>query len=321
MKSSKKDLRGLQGTNLERRRRRRRRRRREERSMVVVIIQVNVVHLSTQFVYSRLLITFSKIESLFCFRAIEKVLNISLNNNPSLCSKSESHRRFTNMANRAHVPKFGDWTEDSPFTVVFEKASKSRNDANRSNPNEYPDMTPNPPQHRNQRQTQDQPPPNHNVRPRHERYNSREESEFRQSSTHSERNIRVRAPHTPESYGGGGGRSFGNPSEINRRQQQPHIDPPPVQHRPLRNVRGQSSERVASIPPFPISGSGSHESYTLIFDKVKEERKVQSGNVRSYNGTEQNTPSRPINDQQHQRPLPTSPKSCCFPPWGRKSSH
>ncbi|VVB15402.1 unnamed protein product [Arabis nemorensis] len=215
------------------------------------------------------------------------------------------------MANRTHVPKFGDWTEDAPFTVVFDKASRSKKNTNVSKPDEYPDMNPNPAQTRNSRQDQ---PPNHNVRPRHERFNSREETEFRPSPAHNNRNNIVRAPPIPETYNhqsyGGGGRSSG---ETNRRQ--PH-DPPPVQPRPIRNLRGQSRERVATIPPFPISGS-ENQSYTLIFDKVKEDRNQSES---SYNGTAHSTPTRPINDQRHQ-PLPSSPKSCCFPPWSRKGSY
>lgn len=151
------------------------------------------------------------------------------------------------LKNRPHVPKFGDWTEDAPFTVVFDKASRSKkNTTNVSNPNEYPDMNPNPAPSRNQRH--DNQPPNHNVRPRHERLSSREETEFRPSPAHNERNMRVRAPPTPESYNrqsyGSGGRSAGNPSEAYRRQ--PH-DPPPVQPRPIRNLRGRSSERVSAL--------------------------------------------------------------------------
>lgn len=146
------------------------------------------------------------------------------------------------LQNRPHVPKFGDWTEDAPFTVVFDKASRSKKNTNMSNPNEYPDMNPNPAQSRNSRHDQ---PPNHNVRPRHERFSSREETEFRQSPAHNNRNNIVRAPPTSETYNhqsyGGGGRSAGHPSETNRRQ--PH-DPPPVQPRPIRNLRGRSSERV-----------------------------------------------------------------------------
>ncbi|XP_010482120.1 PREDICTED: uncharacterized protein LOC104760844 [Camelina sativa] len=218
------------------------------------------------------------------------------------------------MANRPHVPKFGDWTEDAPFTVVFEKASKSKKSMNVSNPNEYPEMNPSLAQNRNSRHDQ---PQNHNVRPRQERFSSREDNEFRPSPAHNERNNRVRAPPTQAAYNhqsyGGGGRSLGNPSETNRRQPRDHV---PV--RPIRNLRGQSSERVATIPPFPGSGSNmENQSYTLIFDKVKEDR----NHARSYNGTDHSTPTRPINDQHHQ-PLPsTSPKGCCFPSWSRKGSY
>ncbi|ESQ32435.1 hypothetical protein EUTSA_v10004864mg [Eutrema salsugineum] len=225
------------------------------------------------------------------------------------------------LPNRQNVPKFGNWTEDTPFTHVFEKASRSKKDTtNMSNPREYPEMNPNHSQNRNHNGHVQ--PPNHNVKPRHERFSSRDETElrpFEPSPAHSERNNRVRAPPTPETYNHhqsyGGGCKFGNPSQTNRRQ--PYDPPPPpVQPRPIRNLRGRSSERVATIPPFPGSGSDQNQSYTLIFDKVKEDKK-QSGALRSYNGTAHSTPTRPIYDQHHQ-PLPSSPKGCCFPSWSRK---
>lgn len=150
---------------------------------------------------------------------------------------------FLWLQNRPHLPKFGDWTEDAPFSVVFEKATKSKSMNVVSNPSEYPDMNPNSTQNRNSRHDQ---PQSHNVRTRHERFSSREETEFRPSPAHNERNNRVRAPPTPEtynyqSYGNGGSRSLGNPSDTNRRQSR---DPVPVQPWPIRNLRGQSSERV-----------------------------------------------------------------------------
>ncbi|KAH0923647.1 hypothetical protein HID58_023665 [Brassica napus] len=172
-------------------------------------------------------------------------------------------------------------------------------------------MNPTAAQTRNQRHDQ---PPNHNVRPRQERFGRREETEFRPSPAYSERNNRVRAPPPAEtydhqSYGGGGT----NPSETNRRQPYDHT---PVKPRPISNLRGRGSERVATIPPFPGSGS-EDQSYTLIFEKVKENKR-QSGTVSSYNETDHSTPTPVINDDQHHQPLPSSPKGCCFPRWCRK---
>lgn len=145
------------------------------------------------------------------------------------------------LQNRQSVPKFGEWTEDVPFTVMFDKASRSsRKNTNKSNPNpnEYPEMNPTAAQTRNQRHDQ---PPNHNVRPRQERFGRREETEFR-PSPQNERNNRIRAPppaeaYNHQSYGGGGT----NPSETNRRQP---YDPTPVKPRPISNLRGRGSERV-----------------------------------------------------------------------------
>ncbi|KAF8105633.1 hypothetical protein N665_0157s0201 [Sinapis alba] len=222
-------------------------------------------------------------------------------------------------ANRQSVPKFGEWTEDVPFTLVFDKASRSsKKNTNKSNPNpnEYPEMNPTPAQTRNQRHDQHS---NHNVRPRQERLHRREETEYRPSPpADSERNNRVRAPPAAETYNhqsyGGGGR---NPPETNRRQP---YDPTPVKpSRPISNLRGRGSERGATIPPFPGSGS-EDQSYTLIFEKVKENKR-QSEIVRSYNEPDHITPTRLINDDQHHQPLPSSPKGCCFPRWGRKRSY
>lgn len=125
---------------------------------------------------------------------------------------------------------------------MFDKASRTKQTANKSNPNEYPNMNPSPAQTPNHRYDQ---PPNHNVRPRHERFSSREETEFRSSPAHNDRNNRVRAPPPAETYNHqacGGGRSHGNPSEPNRRQ--PH-EPPRVQ--PIPNLRGRNSERVRTL--------------------------------------------------------------------------
>lgn len=100
-------------------------------------------------------------------------------------------------------------------------------------------MNPTAAQTRNQRHDQ---PPNHNVRPSQERFDRREETEFRPSPAYSERNNRVRAPppagtYDHQSYGGGGA----NPSETNRRQPYDHT---PVKSRPISNLRGRGSERV-----------------------------------------------------------------------------
>ncbi|KAJ0253919.1 hypothetical protein HA466_0115150 [Hirschfeldia incana] len=205
-------------------------------------------------------------------------------------------------ANRQSVPKFGEWTEDVPFTVVFEKASRSsRKNTNKSNPNpnEYPDMNPTAVQTRNQRQDQ---PPNRNVRTRQERFGSREETEFGPSPAYSERNNRGRAPPAAETYN------------------HQSYDPTPVKPRPRSNLRGRGSERVATIPPFPGSGS-EDQSYTLIFEKVKENKR-KSETVRPYNETDHSTPTpqSPLinDDQHHQPPPPSSPKGCCFPRWCRK---
>lgn len=130
------------------------------------------------------------------------------------------------LQNRQSVPKFGEWTEDVPFTVMFDKASRSsRKKTNKSNPNpnEYPETNPTAAQPRNQRHDQ---PPNHNVRARQERFGSKEETEFRPSPAYNERNNQVGAPPPAETY---------------RRES---YDPTPVKPRPISSLRGRGSERV-----------------------------------------------------------------------------
>ncbi|XP_047336512.1 RPM1-interacting protein 4-like isoform X2 [Impatiens glandulifera] len=50
------------------------------------------------------------------------------------------------MQQRAHVPKFGEWGSEEPYTVFFDTARKGRGGGKIINPNdpqEYPDMFPN----------------------------------------------------------------------------------------------------------------------------------------------------------------------------------
>lgn len=86
-------------------------------------------------------------------------------------------------------------------------------------------MNPTAAQIRNQRHDQT---PNHNVRPRQDRFGRREETEFRPSPpAHNERYNRVGAPPA---------------AETNRSQS---YDPTPVKpSRPISNPRGRGSERV-----------------------------------------------------------------------------
>ncbi|XP_057483108.1 RPM1-interacting protein 4-like [Actinidia eriantha] len=103
------------------------------------------------------------------------------------------------MAQRSHVPKFGNWeSEDNvPYTVYFDKARKGRGGGKMINPNdpeENPDMFPNnaPPA--------DQAPPPHTrtepeepirkgpARPTHERRVSREDGDLRQITDSPARN-------------------------------------------------------------------------------------------------------------------------------------
>ncbi|CAN8260179.1 unnamed protein product [Cochlearia groenlandica] len=196
------------------------------------------------------------------------------------------------MANRPHVPKFGDWNnQDQPFTAVFDNARTNKR-ADLYESIENSDIKP---------QAKAPPPRN----PRTEQPKPVVRDDRPRAPTQTERS-RVRTPSADELYGGrGGGGSGGGGGGLygsgNMRQPQP-----PRLSQPKTNLRGGSNRRGATIPPFPGSvGEGENISYTHIFDKVKEERK--EGGVRSYG----NTPSRPINGH-HQSPSLKSYLVRCF---------
>ncbi|XP_010464330.1 PREDICTED: RPM1-interacting protein 4-like [Camelina sativa] len=230
------------------------------------------------------------------------------------------------MANRPHVPKFGDWSnQDQPFTVVFDNArTNKRQDLYESieKPETKPqEQAPPPPQPARRNQRPEPPKPVKEDTPR--------------APTPADKNNRVRAPPADQLYGGGGlygsgggggsghkagngggGGLYGGYGGPAANQRQP---PAPRPAPPRQNNRGGNNGRGATtIPPFPGSvGAGENMSYTHIFDQVKEERK-EAG--RSYGGTAGNTPSRPINGQRESpAPSSSSSKVCCFP-WGRKGT-
>ncbi|CAH2054684.1 unnamed protein product [Thlaspi arvense] len=204
------------------------------------------------------------------------------------------------MANRPHVPKFGDWNnQDQPFTVVFDNARTNKradlyesleNPETRTPAKAPPQPAPRNPRAEPPKPVRDEPP---------------------RALPPTERN-KVKAPPADQLYGAGGragGRDGGGGlyggyggGGGSGNQRQPQAPPRPVQPKP--NLRGGSNGRGGTtIPPFPGSmGSGDQNmSYTHIFDQVKEERRG------SYGGTAGNTPSRPINGQ-HDSPAPSSSK-------------
>ncbi|WZY96175.1 hypothetical protein YC2023_068504 [Brassica napus] len=202
--------------------------------------------------------------------------------------------------NRAHVPKFGDWNNQSqPFTAVFDNARTNKR-ADLYESLENSDI-----------KTQAKPPPQQPtpIIPKPVR-----------APPPTDIN-KVRAPPANQLYGArgglyggyGGGGGSGN-------QRQPQVPPRPPQTQPKPNVRGGNNGRGGTtIPPFPGSvGSGDQNmSYTHIFDQVKEERR----DARSNGGSVGNTPSRLINDDQRSRDQSTAPGSfkesdlCCQQRW------
>ncbi|XP_010524667.1 PREDICTED: RPM1-interacting protein 4-like [Tarenaya hassleriana] len=229
------------------------------------------------------------------------------------------------MANRAHVPRFGEWDKqtDAPFTIVFDNARTKKK--NLYDPKENPELSsnqgspPRPPRTPNPRRPE---PANQIPKQRSQGHgNSRGEEDFRRSvpsPAHSDKNTRVRPqahPREPYNNHPYGGRVI-NQAEPNRRPP-PQPQPQPQQGNPraIPNVRGQKYKPRA-IPPFPGQGGNSnfdHMSYTHIFDQVREERNVQEGERRPIGGG--NAPVK-----HHNQSSPESPKGCCFP-WSRKGKY
>ncbi|KAA8543503.1 hypothetical protein F0562_021002 [Nyssa sinensis] len=129
------------------------------------------------------------------------------------------------MAQRPHVPKFGNWEsgENVPYTVYFDKARKDRNGGKMINPNdpqENPDMFPNiespaeaPPSRT--RTLPEEPIGRGAVKPTHEHRVSREDGELSQFTESPARNDnmgrKAASESTHQRYGGRGSNS-GHPT-------------------------------------------------------------------------------------------------------------
>lgn len=118
------------------------------------------------------------------------------------------------MANRSHVPAFGNWesNDNVPYTTYFEKARKGRKDGKIINPNdpeENPELSDlagraSPPR---AKPDHDEPTVQPPVRRQHDRRNSREDGELKQfadSPARDHMNRRVAGDSTPSRYGRGG---------------------------------------------------------------------------------------------------------------------
>ncbi|XVF21361.1 hypothetical protein REPUB_Repub12eG0083800 [Reevesia pubescens] len=121
------------------------------------------------------------------------------------------------MAQRSHVPKFGNWeSEEVPYTAYFDKARQGRSGGKIVNPNdpqESPDLHPNhvaptraPPASRAKPEV-DEPVGHGPARRAHARGRSREEGDFRQyadsPTRHDNVNRRASADFAPSRYGRG----------------------------------------------------------------------------------------------------------------------
>ncbi|KAJ0248920.1 RPM1-interacting protein 4 [Hirschfeldia incana] len=204
------------------------------------------------------------------------------------------------MAERANVPKFGNWEgeENVPYTAYFEKARKGRA------PGGGRVTNPNDPEYHSDSQSQAPPRTKPEevdpVRKSREGTRSREESELKQ-------------------FGGGGegsGGSSSNEKRQGRASQNNSYDKSPLHKnsydgtgraKPKPNLRAdESPEKVTVVPKFgdwDENNPASADGYTHIFNKVREERSTAanvSGSSRTpTHASSRNSPS-------------SSSKCCCF---------
>ncbi|KAK4376197.1 hypothetical protein RND71_006874 [Anisodus tanguticus] len=210
---------------------------------------------------------------------------------------------------RPNVPKFGNWEseDNTPYTMVFDNARKTRGGGKMMNPNdpqENPDMFPNIAQQEAARQTN-----KHRV--------SREDGDFRANSParsggrgsnsgrpasrqsggsdhsitksplhpNSQAKISGRVAASPvwegknsyDSSHGTPGRSFESARNTPGRSfESAHATPGRIQ------MKQESPDRGAVVPKFggwDDNDPQAAENYTEVFNKVREERHVDSGNM------------------------------------------
>ncbi|PIN26183.1 hypothetical protein CDL12_01062 [Handroanthus impetiginosus] len=241
---------------------------------------------------------------------------------------------------RANVPKFGNWEEDNvPYTVYFDKARKNKGGKmiNPNDPQENPEMfnvdPPLPPPAK-PRAKPEEPIRRQDVRRTPEHKASQEDGDFRQFGNSPARSDNMGRGSTNESnYGGRGQRSarstrpsMGSEQSYERSPLHPHyqakvtgrVSGSPAwdgrnhDARPrLRPTReDESPEKGTAVPRFGEwneKDPQSAENFTNIFNKVREERNVGTGNAHSA------TPKHP--SAATRTPPSNKHKKCCFPWW------
>ncbi|KAL9671553.1 hypothetical protein QQ045_009122 [Rhodiola kirilowii] len=197
------------------------------------------------------------------------------------------------MAQKAHVPKFGNWEGDNvPYTVYFEKARKGKAGGRRLNPND----------------PEDNPEIFKALAGRLENQNKPVKDDRSDSEVSNNQHRREKPGHKKVSNG----------SSYSSFSSSVSSGPPPKaksdQNPPSSNLPKPKHHRAASIPKFgawdaadPTSGEG----FTVIFNKVKQEKHVKTIHLPAL----PQPPSKPKNKSNCRSRLASKiPKiSCCFP--------
>lgn len=249
------------------------------------------------------------------------------------------------MAQRSHVPAFGNWenNDNVPYTTYFEKARKGRKDGKIINPNDPEEN----PEDFAGRTSPPRAKPDHNepavqapVRRQHDRRRSREDSELKQFADSPARNDnrKVGGDSTPSRFGRGGETpkrttrpSAGSEYSVDRSPLHPHArvqgrggsmaspawdgktsydssHGTPGRHR-VRARGDESPDKGAAIPKFGDwneNDPASADGYTHIFNAVREER--NNGGRAAGSGSEHSSypTARNSANKNHS-------KGCCFP--------
>ncbi|XP_002532749.3 RPM1-interacting protein 4 [Ricinus communis] len=172
------------------------------------------------------------------------------------------------MAQRSHVPKFGNWESDEnvPYTAYFDKARKGRG-GKMINPNDpqenldsvsdYSDPAQGPPEGR---VVSEEPTGQGAVRRAHERQSSREDGDLRQFTDSPVRHDNInRRDSAPQRYGGRGV-SYGESHKRPGRQSAQSIGSDnSLEQSPLHH-KAKISGRGSGAPSPAWEGKGSYES-------------------------------------------------------------
>ncbi|XP_059290014.1 RPM1-interacting protein 4-like [Lycium ferocissimum] len=246
---------------------------------------------------------------------------------------------------RPNVPKFGNWEseDDTPYTAVFDNARKTRGGGKIINPNdpqENPDMFPNvaPPSKPKTRVSREDGDFRANSPARNGGRGSNSGRPARQSggsdhgiaksplhpnSHYNQAKISGRVAASPvlegknsyDSSHGTPGRSFESARNTPGRSFESARNTPGRSFESAHATPGryqtkqESPDRGAVVPKFgewDDNDPQAAENYTEVFNKVREERHVDSGNPGAVGRASYSTQRNQRNEKQ---------KSCCFPLW------